>query len=251
MNPPSSHIILVLPAYNEEANLAPLLDEARTAFDAAGFESWRVVVVNDGSKDSTAEVLQKLSAIFNERLITVTHPANRGLGEAIMSGLKKAATIATQDVDVIVCMDADNTHSPNYVPEMVAKISEGYDIVIASRYRQGSKEVGVPFGRRVLSLGARWVFRMMLHLPDVRDYTCGFRAYRFGIIRQALEKYGDGLITRRGFACTDELLVRLSGLTSKITEIPFVLRYDKKRSRSQLPLFRTIWETLKMLTTAR
>jgi dolichol-phosphate mannosyltransferase len=81
----------------------------------------------------------------------------------------------------------------------------------------------------------------------VRDYTCGYRAYRVSLLQRAVEKYGDRIITREGFACTDEILVHLSTLTKRITEIPFVLRYDKKRSRSRLPLFRTIWETLKML----
>jgi len=251
MNLLNPQIILVLPAYNEEENLTPLLYEAREAFDGAGFVDWRVVVVNDGSTDHTGEVLRSLVDKLGERVVVVTHPANRGLGEAIMTGLKSAANIARQDSDVIVCMDADNTHSPAYVPEMVSKIAAGFDVVIASRYRQGSREVGVPLQRRMLSLGARWVFRLMLHLPDVRDYTCGFRAYRFGVVRLAMERYGDELITRKGFACTDELLVKLSKLTSKITEIPFVLRYDKNRSRSQLPLMRTVWETVKMLVTAK
>jgi dolichol-phosphate mannosyltransferase len=68
------------------------------------------------------------------------------------------------------------------------------------------------------------------------------------LLRAAKDKYKGGLITRQGFACSDELLVHLSTLTKKITEIPFVLRYDKKRNRSKLPLMRTIWETLKMLS---
>ena len=66
-------------------------------------------------------------------------------------------------------------------------------------------------------------------------------------MRAAADRYGEGLITRQGFACTDELLLRLSTVTKRITEVPFVLRYDKKRTRSKLPLFRTIWETLRML----
>ena len=131
---------------------------------------------------------------------------------------------------------------------MAAKIwNDGADVVIASRYRKGSREVGVPLFRLMLSRGARLVFQMFLRLPNVRDYTCGYRAYRVELIRKAWDKYGEDIITRQGFACTDELLTKLSTISRKITEIPFVLRYDKKKNKSKLPLIRTIWETLKML----
>ena len=67
------------------------------------------------------------------------------------------------------------------------------------------------------------------------------------MVAAALAEFGDQLITRRGFACTDELLVKLAGITRRIGEVPFVLRYDRKRGASKLPLFRTIMETLKLL----
>lgn len=239
-------VILALPAFNEAENLPPLLHAARRVFAESGLDH-RMLVVNDGSTDGTGDVLDALAAegLPVER---IDHPRNRGLGAAIRTAIHEALARSEHPDDIIVNMDADDTHDPAYIPGMVAKIrDEGHDIVIASRFRDGSREVGVPLGRRILSRGARVLFQVFLRLPEVRDYTCGYRAYRASVLRRAVDKYGERLITREGFACTDELLVHLSTVTRRVTEVPFVLRYDKKRGRSKLPLLRTVWETLKML----
>jgi dolichol-phosphate mannosyltransferase len=242
-------IYLTLPAFNEAENLEPLVREAVGVLSDHSAE-YEIIVVNDGSSDATADIANRLAQEVPLQL--VSHEQNRGLGQAILTGIAAALRASQRPDDVIVFMDADNTHSPAYIPQMAAKVwSEGYDVVIASRFREGSREVGVPIFRRVLSRGARMLFQMFLKLPEVRDYTCGYRAYRSGLLQGASEKYGAQLITREGFACTDELLVKLSTLTKKMTEIPFVLRYDKKRNRSKLPLMKTVWETLKMLATHR
>lgn len=223
----------------------PLVHDAHAVFAQMGVRH-EIIVVNDGSTDATGQILADMEAVGLLRV--VTYPHNRGLGGAIKSAVVAALESSICDDDIIINMDADNTHDPAYIPGMVAKIwNDGYDVVIASRFCTGSKEVGVPFFRLVLSRGARILFSIFLRLPEVRDYTCGYRAYRASVMRAATVRYGDGLITRQGFACTDELLLRVSTMTKRITEVPFVLRYDKKRSPSKLPLFKTIYETLRML----
>ncbi|MBX7246730.1 MAG: glycosyltransferase family 2 protein [Candidatus Sumerlaeaceae bacterium] len=239
-------IVLALPAYNESANLEPLIIAAEQVFATNNYP-FDIVVVNDGSSDNTLDVLKHL-AESRPHLHIENHPQNRGLGAAIKTSIVAALALAPADDDIIVNMDADNTHDPKYIPSMADKIWKGgYDCVIASRYQAGSEEVGVPFFRLMLSRGARLLFQLFLRLPEVRDYTCGYRAYRASLLREAVSLHGDGLITRQGFACTDELLVRLSTISRKITEVPFVLRYDKKQGRSKLPLMKTVAETLKML----
>lgn len=238
-------LILALPAYNEAENLRPLVSEAADVLGKAGID-YQILIVDDGSSDGTADAARELSAQYPVTLIQ--HEHNKGLGAAIRTLIEESLGRLSGDDDVVVNMDADNTHDPSYIPAMAAKVwNEGYDVVIASRFRSGSREVGVPLFRRVLSRGARLLFRMFLRLPEVRDYTCGYRAYRVGALRSAKERYGDRIITREGFACTDELLVHISRVTQRITEVPFVLRYDKKRGHSKLPFVRTVLETLKML----
>jgi len=237
--------IVALPAYNEEASLGMLLDAYAQLIREHPELHIKIIVVNDGSTDRTSQVLSEYSKILP--LETVNHEQNRGLGQAIRTCLYEAIKRCRSDNDIIVSMDADNTHLPEYIPLLVEKIKSGADIVIASRFRQGSREIGVPFMRRVYSRGARMLFALFLGLPGVRDYTCGYRAYRAGLIRKALEYYGDHIIARNGFACTDDLLVNLAIFTKKIAEIPFILRYDNKIGKSKLPLFSTILETLKLL----
>ncbi len=174
------------------------------------------------------------------------------LGEAIKTGLRAALEESTSDADIIICMDADNTHPPENVPPMLDKIAAGADIVIASRYQKGSEQHGVPFNRRMMSYGALVLFKMFLNLPNTWDYTCGFRAYRSSLVKRAFDEYGDQLITRNGFACTDQLLVNLACLGDvDIQEVPFILRYDLKEGESKLNLGVTIGETFGLLFAGR
>ena len=146
----------------------------------------------------------------------------------------------------------NNRLHPRYAVEMARRVAGGEaDIVIASRYRRGSRQVGVPFMRRVYSYGARWIFKLFLNLHGVRDYTCGYRAYRAGLMRRAMEEFGEGLITRGGFACNDELICHLAAYGPTVREVPFILRYDLKKGESKLELGTTISETLKMLLEQR
>ncbi len=245
-----SRLIVVLPAYNEEDCLPPLLRSFRRLFRRLEERDPMVIVVNDGSQDGTARVSEIAARRMPLRL--VNHERNKGLGEAIKTGLRAALEESRSDQDVIIGMDADNTHPPRHVIPMLKRIEAGADLVIASRYRRGSRQVGVPLHRQLMSLGALLLFKIFLQLPGVRDYTCGFRAYRSGLIRRAFEEYGDSLITRNGFACTDQLLVNLACLEPlRVDEVPFILRYDRKVGASKLNLGVTIAETLRLLLDGR
>lgn len=250
----SNQVILALPAYNEAAAITGLLEAAAETFaalanDKAAPYRGRVIVVDDGSKDDTAGVVRAYAARAAFPVEVVPHTVNKGLGQAILTSMRAALERCESEEDVIVNMDADNTHPPDVIPAMLRKLETGSDIVIASRYRPGSRQVGVPFNRKMMSWGARWLFKFRLNLPGVRDYTCGFRSYRARTIRRAFDIYGDKLITRQGFACTDEVLVNFARMQPLpvISEVPFILRYDRKEGASKLELWKTVRETLKML----
>lgn len=245
--PPIRQICLTLPAYNEAAVIAPLLQRAVAALSAMGVD-WSVVVVDDGSSDDTAALVEQFIAAGHPQVRLVRHPKNRGLGPAIITGILAALEGGASTDRMVVGMDADLTHPPEVIPAMRAELESGADLVIASRFRPGSRQVGVPFFRQLMSVGARLLFHHYLDLPGVRDYTCGFRGFRASLLAQGFERFGrDGLITRSGFACTDELLVHLALLNPVIREVPFVLRYDLKAGRSKMNLKLTIIETLKLL----
>lgn len=240
-------VIIILPAFNEEDSIGELLEEFCQLVPQ--LDNYQIILVNDGSTDRTVEIAERYKTRLN--LIIVHHKENQGLGPTIKTGLYAAMEHITGENDAIVYMDADYTHSPQYIPLMIAAMEKGADVVIASRFLPGSREIGVPFLRRMYSRGARMLFRLFLPLPGVSDFTCGYRAYRSSLIREALRVYGDKIIERSGFACTDELLVNLATFDIKIAEVPFILRYDRKKGRSKLPLWRTIRETVRMLLKAR
>src|SRR5262245_50985546 len=164
---------VVLPAYNEQASIDLLLQNAIDVI-APLPQSARIIVVDDGSTDRTAGIVRSFT---RQGVELVSHGRNRGLHEAVRTGLLEALDGIAED-GVIVVMDADNTHHPELIPQMVARIDAGADVVIASRFAPGGKMIGAPLIRRVYSLGARTLLTMRYPTCGARDFTCGYRAYR-------------------------------------------------------------------------
>jgi dolichol-phosphate mannosyltransferase len=229
-------IYIVLPAYNEEAGLEALVSGLKATLETmpAGYQ---LLIVNDGSTDRTLEIAQHLSATLP--LQVIDHGRNKGLGEALKSGLAKAGHLA-QPEDIIITMDADNTHPPDLIPTLMANIENGYDVAIASRYVKGAEEVGLSFRRKLLSRAASSLLKTFFPIPGVKDYTCGYRAYKATIVKKALSVYGDTFVQERGFTSIVEILLRLRKLGMHCCEVPLVLRYDYKSGASKMPVLRTI-----------
>jgi dolichol-phosphate mannosyltransferase len=200
--------------------------------------SCQVLVVDDGSQDGTAAVVQ--SAAQSAPVTLVSHPRNLGLGAAIQTGLRAACERAVGG-DVIVTMDADNTHPPQLILEMEKAVQHGSEVVIASRYAPGGEEIGLKLHRKLLSLGSSWLMSVFVPVQGVRDYTCGYRAYRAGLLKEAFDFYDGALVEETGFTCMAEILLKLSAMRPvAINEVPLVLRYDLKLTPSKMKIWRTI-----------
>jgi dolichol-phosphate mannosyltransferase len=239
----SARVIVVLPAFNEEEALPELLERIGEAF-ADNHLPYEVIVVDDGSSDNTAQIAAQMS--FQMPIHVVQHEQNQGLGPTLRDGLREAVDRAGER-DIIVVMDADNTHPPGLIQRMVRMIHEGCDVVIASRFERGGCAVGVPIERHILSLGARVLFTVLFPTRGVRDYTSGFRAYRTSVVRQGFADYGDDFVSETGFSCMADVLLKLRKQGAFFGEAPLRLRYDRKGGESKMKVFRTIWTTLKML----
>ena len=141
-------------------------------------------------------------------------------------------------------MDADNTHLPGLIMRMVRLIFEGHDIVISSRFVAGSRVRGVPAGRRFLSRAGSIVFRLLFPIQGVKDYTSGYRSYRVGLMKQALDFYGSGFLSEKGFTCMVDILLKIRRFDPLCTEVPMILRYDQKIGKSKMDVPLTIKESL-------
>lgn len=258
MSEPSAHrpegtpikrktVFIVLPAFNEAPHIGRLLDRIDEAMEEAALR-YQIIVLDDGSQDGTAEIVSEYSARLPITLRQ--HKFNLGLGTAIRDGLVAAAGIAEAG-DVIVTMDADDTHTPGLILRMVRMIGEGYDVVIASRYQPGSRLVGVPFERRVLSYIASLLFRILFPTRGVKDFTCGYRAYRADVIQQAISGYGKSFLDQQGFQCMVDILLKLRKENLIFGEVPFVLRYDIKEGGTKMKVFQTARDTLLLVLKRR
>jgi len=240
-------IVVVLPAFNEALCIGDLLNSFCETIADEG-KSCRLIVVNDGSTDRTIDVVSSFADRIDLELIN--HPQNRGLAEAIKTGLFQAVETCT-DRDIIVTMDSDNSHLPGLLFHMVRLIREGNDLVIASRYQRGAKIRGLSLYRRFLSYVAAMLFRAILPMQGVRDYTCGYRAYRAVLLKKAFQDFGDEFISEPGFSCMVDILLKLRQYDPIIEEVPLILRYDQKLSISKMNVKETILQTMHLLVRRR
>jgi dolichol-phosphate mannosyltransferase len=226
-------LFVLLPAYNEENSLEQLLDKIIATCEELGVP-FRIVVCNDGSRDTTAAILSRRSAA-DARIDVLTHKINRGLGETVRDLFEYAAELVKDD-DIVIRLDCDDTHEPKHMPAMISKLDSGCDVVIASRFAEGGTQYGVNAYRAFISKCANLFMRVFFAIPNVQEYSCGFRAYRGALIRHAVAFYGNDLIQLRGlgFTCTLEKLVKLHLLRARFGEIGFALRYDQKLSESKM-----------------
>jgi dolichol-phosphate mannosyltransferase len=239
---------VVLPSYNEEIALTRLFPQFEELNERVE-EEVHVLVVNDGSSDGTAQVARSWKGKVPVQL--VDFPQNRGYGAALQEGVTHSAKELGVE-DLIATMDADDTHAPSYLADMLKALDErNLDVVIASRYAEGGKEEGVSLDRRILSRGASWFYRRAFDLPQVRDYSCGYRLFKADLIKKSLASRNGDLGLEAGFQATGELLLRLREQTDRIGEVPFELHYERKPTASKMPKLQTVFGTLRFLKEVR
>ena len=238
---------VVLPAYNEAEGLPSLLDRIQRVFSING-RPYHVIVVDDASSDDTPEIAIEYSQRMPVSL--VQHIKNQNLPGALRSGLTAAVGLAKEG-DVIITMDGDDTHPPAFINPLLQKIEEGYDVVTASRYQSGSRVVGVPGYRVLMTHGAKLLFQLIMPIPGVRDYTCGYRAYRFNVLKETMDHYGEEFVSEKGFSCMADVLLKMRKFKYVFGEVPFLLRYDQKQGLSKMNVGRTVSLTLKLLLKRR
>jgi len=211
--------LVVVPTYNERDNL-PVLAAGILAHD--GF---RLLVVDDGSPDGTGAVADRLAAEHPGRVEVMHRTGQRGLGRSYIDGLRHA--IAEGTADYICQMDADLSHNPEYLPDLVG-LASTHDLVIGSRYMNGVSVVNWPLHRIFLSAFANRYIRLVTSL-SASDCTSGFRCWR----REALARLPIGHMVSDGYAFLVEMLFDASKRGFRIGEVPIIF-VERRVGQSKL-----------------
>jgi dolichol-phosphate mannosyltransferase len=226
----------VLPAYNEGQNLKALIAAINSTMVVNNF-SYRIIIIDDGSTDDTLDIIKELP--ISLPIDVIVHAQNMNLGQTIKDGLKYVNDHAKPG-DIIITMDADNSHPPGLSIEMISKITESADLVIASRYEKGGAEIGLMFYRSIFSRTINKILQIIFPIRNIKDYTCGYRAYSGLLLSKAFGYYDDQFITEKGFTCMAEILIKLRPFIKTAAEVPLVLRYDLKQGKSKMKVIHTI-----------
>ncbi len=211
--------LIVVPTYNERDNVR----EIATRFLAA-LEGVELLFVDDNSPDGTGTVLDEIAAVHPR--VHVMHRAGKlGLGTAYIEGFGWGLA---RGYDYLFQMDADGSHDPKYLPQMLALAEDGADVVVGSRYVPGGGTENWGVGRKLISRGGGLYARTVLGV-DVRDLTAGFMCWR----RAALEAIDLSTITSNGYSFQIEMKYRAITKGLRVVETPIVF-VDRRVGQSKM-----------------
>jgi dolichol-phosphate mannosyltransferase len=213
------NVLVVVPTYNERENL-PVL-----AAGVLKHDGFRLLVVDDGSPDGTGEIADRLAAEHPGRVKVMHRTGTRGLGRSYVDGLQHA--IAEGTADFVCQMDADLSHNPEYLPDLVAA-ADTHDLVIGSRYLNGVSVVNWPLHRIFLSAFANRYIRLVTSLA-ASDCTSGFRCWR----RDALARLPIGSMVSDGYSFLVEMLYEAKQRGLRIGEVPIIF-VERRQGQSKL-----------------
>ncbi|MDR2304053.1 MAG: polyprenol monophosphomannose synthase [Treponema sp.] len=213
-------LLIVCPTYNEIENIESLIPALFEVID----ENTGVLIIDDNSPDGTGAVVEKLTGKYAGRLQLVKRPGKQGVATAYIEGFRLGME---QGYDAFLEIDADFSHNPAYIPELVEKLKT-HDVVIGSRNIRNGGVEGWSALRNLVSKGGSLYSRLILGCP-VKDLTGGFNMWSKG----ALEKIGLEKIISRGYSFQIEMKYRAYRAGCSIIEIPIIF-VDRKQGKSKM-----------------
>lgn len=219
-------VSVIVPTYNEEGNVGRLIEAVSSSLEGSGRKDFEIIVVDDGSKDKTPEIMDRQAAAGS--VAAVHRHGIKGIFSAIMDGVRVARS------DVIVIMDADFSHPPSKIPELLGKMEEGgFDLVSASRFTKGGG-IDAPFSRKFATVLFNSAIRLLMG-SRITDWTGGFHSIRrekfLALSFRYPAKWGEFDL---------ELLYRAKKSGLKIAEMPFVYSFreeGKSKSAEKIGFF--------------
>jgi len=222
----NASICVVVPAFNEEANVACVVEKIPSIVD-------HIVVVDDGSTDRTSE---EVRGIKDSRVTLIRHEYNKGVGAAILTGHKKALDLGA---DVSAVMAGDDQMDPQYLPMLLDSIIvEGYDLAKGNRFIGAGHLVGMPRHRLFGNFILTFMTKLASGYWHIFDPQNGYTAIRADMLRKLeLDRI------KKGYQFENDLLIHLGILGARVKDIPIPSRYPSAKSKIRLCKFipKTAW----------
>lgn len=212
--------IIIIPTYNEKENIEAIL---RKVFSLKG--GYHVLVIDDGSPDGTAAIVNRLRTEFPEQLFLLERSGKQGLGTAYLTGFRWALD---HSYEYIFEMDADFSHNPDDLDRLWQACKDGADLAIGSRYCDGVSVVNWPIGRIIMSYYASVYVRKVLGMK-VYDCTAGFKCYT----RKVLEAIDLDAVRMKGYGFQVEMKYTAFRLGFRLAEVPIIF-INRKEGTSKM-----------------
>jgi len=217
-------VCVAVPTYNERENISKLVPTLLHVLQDNRIDGW-IIVVDDSSPDGTGDIAEVLSKKYHN--VKVIHRKGKlGLGSAYKDAFSEA--LMDSETGLVVEMDADLSHDPAYLPQILEAAEHSGGVGLGSRYIKGGRIIGWPLGRKVVSWGANFLTRTILGL-NVKDATSGYRAFT----REALARIGYENAGTKAYAFQVEILYRCTQQNVSIEEVPITF-YERQLGKSKL-----------------
>ena len=204
-------IVVTIPAFNEAKSIGKLISDIKTVMNSGRY-NYKILVVDDGSKDKTAEIAKKSGAI------AYSHPKNYGLAETFKTEIKKCLELKA---DIIIHIDADHQYLPKEIPKLIKEIKNGNDLVLGSRFK--GKIESMPFIKRVGNTAFSKVVSQISKIK-ISDAQTGFRAFTKEVAKNVQ------IISNHTY--TQEQVIRSVKQKFRIKEVP--IYFAKRNGKSKL-----------------
>ena len=210
--------LVIIPTFNEAENVQRIIDDILNLDVEVD-----ILFVDDNSPDGTGKIVEEITK-NNHKISLIKREKKMGLGSAYVAGFKYALK---REYDNIFEMDADLSHDPKEIPNLLEKIKD-YDLVIGSRYIKGINVINWPLRRLILSYGANIYTRIITGIP-LKDSTGGYKCFR----RKVLENIDLNKIHSEGYAFQIEMNYKTWKKGFRIIEIPIIFM-DRTEGKSKM-----------------
>ena len=247
-------IKIIFCCLNEEKSLKKLISNLGHEMNLIK-KDFEIIICLDGTDDNSIKIINEFQNIYKIKILPQIN--QRGLGLAYKRLFLEAIKDDVKNDDLIITIDADNTHNPNQIGEMLHQFDKNaLDILIASRFCGNSVMDKFPIHRKFISKFTSILLQKIYAINKIenkklQDYTSGYRIYKTKKLKELIDNEGESFIIEPEFTYTCEILIKLSRLKSRISEIAISYDYGKKIEKSKLRFSRNLYRLIIMINNLR